>query len=116
MLPLVADPADRVQLLLQRRRPTRLNPRFVHIRVIQIGDLVALRLRHLLDQRRRPLVAQVGQLRERAHTPPVRRYVGLLQPRAIAILEEVVARLHRIVHVRGNDAVLLRGSGVLGNA
>ena len=66
-LVLIFDGRNRVKMRLQRRQPFGFNARFIHVSVVEIGDLATVRacrrfrLGGLFNDRGRALVRQVSQ-------------------------------------------------------
>ena len=106
----VAQRRDRVDQRLDRPGAEPVDPLGVHerreqvadlLRVgVQLGRLVAVRgdLGQVLDDRVDLLLGHVGQLHERPPAGPVRRDVGLVQPAAVDVAEQVVLRPDVGVH------------------
>ena len=118
------DLLDRGKLALQRREPLRLDGGLVHARQVEVADLLVVRarsvggLRDLLEDLVQALAVLLLEERE---GPPVGLVGGdrvRLEPSAVAVEVEVLARGHRRVHVRGVDAMDLgrgdRGAGQRG--
>src|SRR5664280_1406666 len=113
---LVANGGDGLEVRLDRRKTFGFDARLVHVRVIEIGDLArsgAGALGSLFNQGSGTLVAQVGKRCEDADPRPVWRNLGTLDPVAVAVQIEVIARLDRAVHVGDSDAVSVLFRGVL---
>ncbi len=111
------DGVDARELPAQRRRAEALGQRGVHRRRPEVADLLlvaarrGLRLRRVLVDRAQ---ARVELLVHRVADAPGRfrrRDRVRLQPAAIGVLEEVHARVHRPVHVRGQEIGLRRRGG-----
>jgi hypothetical protein len=100
----VTDGGDGIERGLERLEAGRVDRRGVHEAGVVVADLseVGARggvgFRGLLDQLGNAAVGEVEQLNERAVGAAVGGDLRLLEPGAVGVLEEVVARLHRAVH------------------
>ncbi len=113
-LALVADGGDGFQVRAQRGEAFGFDGRFVHVRVIEVGDLSdggtgrRIGLGGFFDQAGGPLVAQVGEGGEDADSAAVGGDFGTLNPSAVGVLVKIVAWLDGGVHVGHGDAVSVR--------
>ena len=108
---LAGNGLDGSQMRLHRRQPAGFYGRFRHERIVEIGDLPGAGAGRgrgfggFADQRRGPLVRQVGKFGKHAHPGTVRRNDRPLDPCAIGISIKIIARRHRAVHVLHRNAV-----------
>gem|GEM_PF-3819511 len=96
---LVLDRGDLRQHRLDRRQAALLDRRLVHVGGVEIGHLARFAARlpgraQLLDHLRDAGVGVLGQRTHRAPGAAVGRDLGLRQPVAVGVGEEVVARQH----------------------
>ncbi len=119
---LVLDSSDGLQPSLQRLAAFGGNRLFVHVGVVEVGDLARvrscrrIRLGDLLDERLGPLAGDVAEHGEDAYRSAVGRNLRPAEPGAVAVAVEVVARLGGAVHVADGDAMVgaFRRSRALG--
>src|SRR6185437_4247518 len=96
---------------LQRRQAFRLNCRYIHIRVVQIGDFAGIRSSRsvrpggFLNQDRGILVGYVVQPGENTDTGAVCRNNSPLDPVPIGILVEVVSWQYGPIYIGDVDSV-----------
>ena len=114
---------DARQVGLTGVQAARLDPGGVGEGVVKIAELLFFGVERrriarleVRDQVLHALLAQDAQFLERTDRGAVRRNLGALEPRAVGIVEEVVARLYAGVHAAeveapGADRGLGRGRG-----
>ena len=101
---LVADGRDGGELVVERREALRLDRLLVHVAGVVIANLALVRSRRggagcgRLEHRVRALLRQVEEHRPGAGAAAIGRDLGLLQPRAVGVPEEIVAGRDRRIH------------------
>src|SRR5581483_10769051 len=115
------DCGDGIEMWAKRREPFGFDSRFIHVRVVEIGNFLRARscrtacLGGLFNQGGSTLVAQISEHGENAHSSAVRRYYCALDPFAICVLIEIVSRFDGAIHIGDDNTMsVLPGRILLG--
>jgi hypothetical protein len=109
----VTDGSDRFEVRAQRREAFRLDGGLVHVGAVEVshlagaGALGRVGFGDLFNQPGRAFIAEVAKLGKDAHPGAIRGNLSSLDPFAVGVLIEIVARLDRAIDVGEGDAVQL---------